>query len=120
MSWLENKIESADDPGLPVATARALDAAFVPNADKHVLAMYTIELNCDTTESSVVELRSDAANPPTTVRASAKLLPTLTGGGSVIARQQLTYVVQPGHYVKLVSSGTGVATIAHQTELVIT
>lgn len=119
MSWLENKIESIDDPGAPTTPTRALDTSFQPSTTKHALCMYTIEMNCDTTESCVVELRSDAADPPTTVRASTKLLPTLTGGGSVIARQQMTYIVPPGHYVKLVNTATGVSTIAHQTEMVV-
>lgn len=121
MGWLDGKIESVDDPGTPTATARALDADFTPSATKHTLVMYTIELDCDNDESATVELRSDAATPPVTVRASAHLAPSDPGAATpkVVSRQQLTYVVPPGHNVRLVKSGTGVASIAHQTEMVI-
>lgn len=119
MGWLDNKIDSVDNPGTPTTPTRALDVAFAPHATDYVMGMYTIEMACDPGESSVVELRSDAANPPTTVRCSAKLSADAALGGSVTGRQQLTYVAQPGHFVKLVSSGTGAASIAHQTELAI-
>lgn len=117
-SWLENKIESADDPGAHVATARALDADFTPHATKHTLCMYTIELTCDDGEEASVELRTDAATPPVTPRASARFKNVACGAVSVV-RQQLTCVVQPGQKVRLVKAGAGDAAIAHQTEMII-
>lgn len=121
MGWLENKIDSVDNPGTPTTPTRALDTAFVPSASEYVMGMYTLQLDCDNDETMLVELRSDAANPPTTVRASAYLAPSDPGAATpkVVAHQQLCYVAQPGHYVKLVTTGTGVASIAHQTELAI-
>lgn len=118
MSWLENKIESADDPGATVATARALDADFTPNATKHTLCMYTIEMTCDDGQDVSVELRTDAATPPVTARASARFKNVTSGNVSVV-RQQLVCVVQPGQKVRLVKAGAGLAAIAHQTEIVI-
>lgn len=123
-SWLENKVDSADNPGTPTTPTRSVDgAAFVPSASKYVMCMYTLELDCDNDEVCTVELRSDAANPPLTVRASAYLAPSDPGAATpkVVARQQLTYVAQPGHFVKLVKTGgsTGTASVAHQTELAI-
>ena len=130
-TWLENKIEGYDDPGAPTTPTRALDTPFQPSASKHVLGMYTLALDCDNDETVTVELRSDAVNPPTTVRASAHLAPSDPGAATpkVVTRQQLVYVVPPGHYVSLAvppghyvslaKSGTGDASIAHQTEMVI-
>lgn len=119
MSWLSTKIESLDDPGAPTTPTRALDTPFQPSTTKHVLGMYSVNLACDEGETSTVELRSDAVNPPTTVRASAHFAAGAAAGASAAARQELVYVVPPGHYVSLVAAGTGVATIAHQTEMVI-
>lgn len=118
MSWLSDKVDKLDEPGAPVATTRALDADFTPSADDHTLVMYSIELTCDAGEDATVELRSDAATPPVTVRASARLN-VGAGGVTTTVRQQLVYVVPKGHNVRLVTSGTGVAAIAHQTEMVV-
>lgn len=121
MSWLSDKIESLDDPGAPAATSRALNTPFAPSATKHTLVMYTLNIDCDNDETATCELRSDAVSTPTTVRASAHLAPSDPGAATpkVVVRQQLVYVVPPTHFVSLVTSGTGVVTIAHQTEMVI-
>lgn len=117
MSWLTDKIESLDDPAAPTTPTRALDTEFTPSATKHVLGMYTINIVNTAGQTTSVELRSDAASPPTTVRCSAKLVSGATDGQT--AQQQLTYVCPPTHKVKLVAAGTGTPTIAAQTEMVI-
>lgn len=117
MSWLSDKIESLDDPGAPTTPTRAIGTEFTPSATKYVMGMYTINIVNTSGQTATVELRSDSASPPTTVRCSAKLISGATDGQTV--RQQLTYVCPPGHNVKLVASGTGTATISDQTEMVI-
>ena len=118
MGWLDEKIDELDNPGAPVATSRALNASFKPSVTKFTLAMYTIQFACTDGQVASVELRSDAVDPPTTVRASARL--DVAGTAAVqTSRQQLTYIVPKDHFVSLVSAGTGTPTIAHQTETVI-
>jgi hypothetical protein len=117
MSWLSDKIESLDDPGAPTTPTRAIGTGFAPSATKSVWCSYTINIVNTSGQTTTVELRSDAADPPTTVRTSAKLISGATDGQT--ARQQLTYICPPGHNVKLVASGTGAATISEQTEMVI-
>lgn len=114
MTWLGDKVNSLDNPAAPTTPSRAIGTAFQPSTTKYVLGQYTIEMDSDAGESVLVELLSDAANPPTTARASAKN--ALTGGTKLVARQQLTYLVPPGHYVKLVVTQTGTSSIANQVE----
>lgn len=105
----------ANNPDPPTTPARALDAVFTPSPSKWVLCIYTIQLVEGTAQTSTVELRSDSASPPTTVRCSAILAAT-----TVTGRQLLVYLCPPGDNVKLVSSGTGTPTIVHQTECALT
>jgi hypothetical protein len=83
--------------------------------------MYTLTLDADNDETATCELRSDSAATPTTVRCSASLAASDPGAATpkIVGRQQLTYVVPPAHTVKLVTSGSGVVTLTHQTEMVI-
>lgn len=111
MTWFKR----ANTPDAPTTPTRALDAVFTPDASKFVLCVYTIQIVGAAGTTCAVELRSDSAVTPTTVRCSATL--TVVGAGdSDTVRQILVHLCPPGHTVKLVSSGTGVPTIAHQTE----
>jgi len=102
-------------PDAPVTPSRALDSTFTPDAAKWVLCTYTIQIVAAAGTSALVELRSDAATPPTTVRCSVTL--SVTGAGdSDTVQAQLVYLCPPGDNVRLVSSGTATPTIAHQTE----
>jgi hypothetical protein len=112
MSWFKR----ANTPDAPVTPTRALDTAFTPSATKFVLCIYTIQCVGAAGTSSTVELRSDNATTPTTVRCSAMLAVTGAGDSDTV-RQLLVYLCPPGDNVKLVSSGAGVLTIAHQTEV---
>lgn len=118
MTWLENKIESADDPGAPQATARAIGASFQPSATRFTLAQYTIQQTETTGQDGTVKLLSDAADPPLTERAQVRC--KNANAADHIACNQLTYLVPPGHYVKLVASGTGANAITQQVETAIT
>jgi hypothetical protein len=117
MSWITNIF--AKRPAAPVVTTRAVDVAFTPHATRSTFVAYTLALLCNEGETLTVELRCDAASPPTVVRASAHFAPGAAAGASAACRQQLTYLVPAGHNVLLVTSGTGTTpTIAHQVEVV--
>ena len=110
MSWLGDETE-----GVAAASARALNAAFQPNADRYVRVSYTIELVVGAAQSAIVDLKCDANPAPATIQTSARL-DVAAAGVQTTVRQQLTLVVPPGYYVELVSSGAGAASIVHQTE----
>lgn len=114
MSWF--KAKRTPDP--PITTTRALDAAFTPDAAKAVLCVYTIQLIAAGGASALVELRSDSAATPTTVRCSASLAVTGAGDSDTV-HCVLVYLCPAGDNVKLVSSGTGTPTVAHQVETAI-
>lgn len=111
----------------PATSSRALNTTFQPSTTKAVEVCYTINLSVTNpllvgTSTAQVQLRSDAASPPTTVRdtvaASSAVGVSVTlqlTTGNVLS---LRYIVPAGHYVRLVSSttGTGSATIVNQVE----
>lgn len=117
MSWLTSHVR--DHVAAPSASARSLDTSFQPSATGHVLVGYTIQHVCAHGNDGTVELRSDAADPPTTVRAISRGAVT-DDAAAVTTNQQLSYIVPPGHYVKLVKQGTGTITVAAQYEDVLT
>lgn len=111
----------------PATPARALNTAFQISATKAAFACYSIALSVTNplligTSTAQVQLLSDSATTPTTLRATA----AIGSGVGVTVTLALTttntipvcYMVPAGHYVRLVSStsGTGSATIAAQTE----
>ena len=117
MTWLGDKINELDNPGTPQATARAIGASFQPSADKYTLVQYTIQQTETTGQDGTVKLLSDAADPPVTERAQARC--KNANAADHIACTQLSYLVPPGHYVKLVASGTGTNAITQQVETAI-
>lgn len=119
MSWLENKIESLDDPGTPVTPSRTIGTSFAPSATRWVHCSYTVEADVDATESTSVKLLCDAADPPTTERAEFKVVGAASDEKAVI-RNQLTHMCPPGHFVKLVHAGTGTSSITQQVETAFT
>ncbi len=103
---------------MTVATpARALDAAFQPSATRPVLCIYSVKIGTFT-DTGIIELLSDAANPPTTSRGNFEV-----GSGAVAVVEGaglLVYLVPPGHYVKLKTTdlGSGATfTLVTQTEI---
>lgn len=105
----------------PVTPARALDTNFQPSATRPVFAVYTVKLAISllTTTTVTVELRSDAANPPTTVRAQAHNSSTPAIDLDSQVDIPMAYIVPTGHFVRLQTSGTGTATLVRQTEIVL-
>lgn len=109
----------------PSTPSRVLGTPFRPSTTRPVWCSYTIELTTTLVlvagQTVEVELRSDTASTPTTSRASVS---SQSGGALTIGlslsrtdRQQLSYIVPAGHYVNLVKTGAGTATIIRQTEV---
>lgn len=112
--WLTIKARKASLPDAPTVPSRVVGTAFQPSATKAVLCSYTLQLLETTGQHGTVKLLSDAANPPTTERTQADI--NNANAASHTASDQLTYLCPPGHYIKLVSSGTGTPTITQQVE----
>lgn len=107
--------------------ARALDAAFVPDANRDKLCVYTVRITENISQPQLatagrVELLSDAANPPTTLRCQARQSTDLQS--QVVSNDfVLTYWVPAGHRVLLKTvTETGNVTFALivATEIVFT
>lgn len=106
--------------GITVNTpSRSLNSDFQPSSTLPTMVFYTVELICTANlsggETATVELRSDSASTPTTVRTtvrnanSVSLAIALTLVNTHVG--VLSYIVPAGHNVRLVSSATGSPTI---------
>lgn len=112
------------------ASSRVLNTNFQPHATKWVKVCYSVKVQVTNpllvgTSTGTVKLLSDASNPPTTERARAE---STSGVGVTVTLAlttsntiELTYIVPPGHYVRLDSTGAGTFTnsIVSQVEEVI-
>lgn len=115
----------------PVTPTRALDTTFQPSTTRPTWVSYSVAITYAvaallTDEGALVELLSDASNPPTTVRTSAQMRMQATLVGqlalTVESNHQLSYMVPTGHFVRLRSTifGGGTAVILpHQVETVL-
>jgi hypothetical protein len=107
---------SGHDIWTPSTPSRALNTTFTPSTTNFVHCIYTIQLVETPGQDGTVELRSDTASPPTTVRCSGRSAAGALLGASVTNRTILTYVCPPGDNVRIVTSGTGTFSIVNQTE----
>lgn len=106
-------------------SARALNTNFKPSTTLPVWVSYSIAFTCTASlaggQTSAVELRSDTATTPTTVRAttgdqnSVSLAIAITSVNGQTA--SLTYLVPPNHNVRLASSGGCTVSIVSQSEV---
>lgn len=111
---------------LTSAPGRALNATFQPHATRPTLCTYTVRITCTVSlggsQTGTVELRSDAASPPVTVRDRAELTHGLGLGvgvnSTVAAGSVISHLVPAGHNVRLVSSGAAAIVLVDQTEVV--
>lgn len=106
---------------------RSLNSDFTPNETKAVLVSYTVEITCTASlsggQSGLVELRSDINATPTTVRCAVSNANSVSLALAVTLvntyKGVLSYLVPPGHVVRLVSSGTATITLTNQVETTI-
>lgn len=99
---------------------RVFGTPFQPHGTRPVQCTYSIQQACTVTLGgdieTTVDLRSDAANPPTVVRARAKLRSALGLGVGVGQTTEhivsLTYMVPAGHWVNLVATTEAGSTAA--------
>lgn len=111
----------------PSTPARTLNTNFTPSATNATLCTYTISISCTMSltagQTGAVELRSDAVATPTTARCRVANTNAgaLTIGLALTNAQEsvLTYLVPPGHNVRLVSSGNATISITAQSEVAI-
>lgn len=112
----------------PSTPSRALGTTFQPSATNAAMLFYSVAFNCTLsltgTQTSTVDLLSDTASPPTTVRGRvvAGLGGALTIGLNIASpdTKMLVYLAPPGHNVRLVSSGTCASvTLVAQSEVAI-
>lgn len=106
-------------------SARTLNTNFTPDPGRPVLVIYSVRIDVGSTEAGRVELRSDAAVTPTTVRSTVRHSMTVNGllsNGSGSTTHVLSYLVPAGHNVRLVTTndtGTPVYSITSQTEIIL-
>lgn len=111
----------------PNVPARALNTTFTPHATKAVQCTYSIKLTVTNpllagASTVTVILNSDTATTPTTERGRVSATSSVALAVTIALTQsqdvQLSYLVPPGHKVRLVSttSGTASAVITSQTE----
>lgn len=127
MSYLqEDNLHASFTPNS--APGRALNSAFQPSTGRPTLVMYTIRVAGAATANLTggrVELRSDAANPPTTSRCQGRSQWKVTGALTTMLDEYdavLTYLVPVGHFVELVSTtenGAPTFTLVAQTEIIL-
>jgi len=97
---------------VPSTPARTLNTNFTPNASRPTLCIYSVQISCTTTllsgDDGIIDLRSDTAVTPTTVRCSMRnrLFQGLgvTVGTNSVVRSVLIYLVPAGHNVRLVTT----------------
>lgn len=105
--------------------SRSLNTNFTPSATNAVWVFYTISISCTITlavgQTGSVELRSDTNATPTTVRSKVSNTNSglLTLGLNLVNAQEsiLSYLVPPGHNVRLVSSGGATISLTNQNEV---
>lgn len=99
------------NPGAPVNNSRAIGTQYTPSTTAYVMHFITLQLVCTSAQSVTVQLLADSASPPTTVRdvGTSNIVGTLN--------YRMCWISAPGDNVKLVSTGTGAATIAAQWEV---
>lgn len=126
MGWYQlgwNEVDSAT----PSTPTRSLGTAFRPNVSRITSAHYSVKIDATITvsggQAGRVELLSDTANPPTTIRASVPCgsTGTVVVGVSMVTTcgDELSYTVPAGHYVLLRSvnvTSTPTYTIVNQVE----
>lgn len=110
-TWLDGKM-NAHSPSAPSTPSRVIGTAFQPSVARTSRCAYTVQLVATSGQDGNVQLLSDSANPPTTVRAEARN--ASTGGGTIA--EELTYDCPAGDYVKLVAAGNTTNTIIAQVE----
>lgn len=128
MAWAKTGNIKAPLVATPATPARALNTSFQPNAAKATYVCYSIALSVSNpllagSSTAQVQLLSDAAVVPTTVRSTAAAGSSV--GVSVTIQittsntVEVSGIIPAGHYVRLVSTvtGTGSASIVAQTEV---
>lgn len=127
MSFLiEDNLHSTFTPNS--APGRALDTNFQPSTSRPTLVIYTVRIAGVATANLTggrIELRSDSAGTPTTIRCQARSSWKVTGALTTFAQAAdtvLTYLVPVNDFVRLVTTtenGAPIFTLIDQTEIIL-
>lgn len=104
---------------------RVIGTTFQPSTSRAVWCAYTAQIVANFSlaggQTGTMQLLSDSSNPPTTVRATVTngLTGTIAVGLNMNGTQAvgLSYLVPPGDFVRLVTSGTATTTLTTQAEV---
>lgn len=104
--------------------ARVLNTTFQPSASRPTLVIYTVRIeqpaSIATPQQARIELRSDAADPPVTVRCQTRQARGTPTDATLAHDAVLVHLVPAGHRVRLENvtvSGTPTFTLVNQTEI---
>lgn len=115
-----------DTPNIQTGVTRALDTSFQISTTRPAFVAYTVELGVQapllSSQSVTCELRVSGDDPPVAVVDTAFLSGAQLAGLGLVsiatsARQVLIAWVQPNEHIKLVTSGSGSATLVAQLEV---
>lgn len=106
---------------VPNIVARSLNTPFQPSLTRAVFVNYTIEVVtlAGVFSGGIIELVSDSANPPTTVRATLELTANTPVATTYIV--PMSHIVPPGDWVELDLTvvGGGIVSIVTASEVLI-
>lgn len=111
----------------PPAPGRALNAPFMVNAFYATMVYYTVQISATCTigsnQSGKVDLLCDSRPNPSTIRGTVYNANAVSLAAVLQATNThqavLSYLVPPGHYVNLRTTGDAAITLAGQSEQVI-
>lgn len=124
LTYIQGTISFPSQTLAESAPSRVIGTVFQPNTTKVVNGQYAVSVSCQSlllgNASGKIELLSDSANPPTTVRDT--VANAISGVLSLVNSntQALRYKVPAGHYVLLKSTvigGTATFSIVSQSEV---
>ena len=87
--------------------ASAMDTAYQPSTTRDSLVQVSVSISFTSAGDGKVEFLSDAANPPTTVRATVRNGSDITPLSADTKVFQFAVVVQAAHYYKLLHTDVG-------------
>lgn len=101
----------------PTNPARALNTNYQPSTTRYTMVIASIQTQSTSGQTGTVKLLSDAATPPTVERARVANTVAVLLGISSTTTNVLVYIVPPGHYYRLDSTGTATNTLVVITEI---
>lgn len=115
-TWLEDLIATRNDPALPTTPTRVIGTSFQPSLTGWTQCSYVVEQVAATTQDGTVTLSIGPVDPPATAATSCRVVNA--NANSHTERRQLTVLVPPAYFVKLVATGNTTNTLVQQIETI--